>query len=63
MTRAEAIAAVSEALPVLTLREVLELCAERADQLRDDAGDDKWARFRAASDHRNLLNLRDRINN
>lgn len=56
---------VEDALPHLSVREVLNLLAEHVDNQREaaDAAGDKWARVRWAADHRSLVNLADKVNN
>lgn len=65
MTIGEARQGVADGVRLLGLKATIEIMEDFATELVDgfnDAGD-KLARYRAASDHRNLVNLKDRLNN
>lgn len=63
MTIAEARTAVTEAAAVLGVKGTLEVLVTHAEELLDQAGqtDDILARARAATDHRALVMLKDKV--
>lgn len=65
MTAIEARTAAADAVSVLGIQGMLEVLIEHAGELLDAATavDDKLARARAASDHRNLTNLKEKVHN
>jgi hypothetical protein len=65
MTSIEARTAAAEAANVLGIQGVLAVLIEHASELLDVAAEqnDKLARARAASDHRILVNLKEKVHN
>ena len=65
MTSIEARTAVADAAGRLGIQGVLEVLIEHAEGLLEAAAEsnDKLARARAASDHRSLVNLKDKVHN
>jgi hypothetical protein len=61
MTSIESRTAVANAALQLGIQGVLDVLIEHAAQQLEDAVNDKLARARAASDHRALVNLRDKV--
>lgn len=65
MTSIEARTAVADAATQLGIQGVLEVLIEHASSLLEEPHvvGDKLARARAASDHRSLVNLKDKVHN